>query len=362
MQSDKIITIRNKQISESSSPYVIAEVGVNYYDIAKKENIDFMDAAKLMISKAAKERADAVKFQTYKADSLASKNSPAYWDTSEEETRSQYELFKKYDSFGEEEYKKLSEYCLQQGVDFLSTPFDFQSADFLESLMPVYKISSSDITNHPFIEHIANKGKPIFLSTGASTVEEIKEALAVIEKEGCQDVVIMHCILNYPTQNRDANLGMIRHLKQLFPDNLIGYSDHTIPDSNMMILTTAFLFGATVIEKHFTLDKTLRGNDHYHSMDPDDLKRFINNLDILDEIIGKDRKEPLDSEEPARQFARRSIVANIDIPKGTVITNEMLTFKRPGTGISPKRIGEVVGKRAKKSIKNDELITQEILE
>jgi N-acetylneuraminate synthase len=351
-----------KEIDEGDRPFTVAEIGVNYYDIAQKEGIEPIDAAKLIVKEAADAGIDAVKFQTYKAEKLASKNSPAYWDTAEEPTQTQYELFKKFDRFGEGEFRDLADYCAKQDVLFLSTPFDEESADFLDPLMPVFKISSSDITNLPFIRYMARKKKPIFLSTGASTVDEIKEALGAIEMEGGGEVVIMHCILNYPTQNRDANLGMIKHLKQLFPDNLIGYSDHTVPDPDMMILTTAFLFGASVIEKHFTLDKTLQGNDHYHSMDPRDLKKFISNLEILDEIIGKDRKEPLDSEEPARKYARRSIVAKVDISEGTTITLEMLTFKRPGTGISPSRVNEIIGKKVKKLISNDEIILWEMLE
>jgi len=350
-----------RELHEGGRPFVVAEIGVNYYDIAQKDGITPMEAAKLLVKEAADAGVDGVKFQSYKAEKLASKNSPAYWDTAEEPTQSQYELFKKFDKFGEGEFKELAEYCSEQNVMFLSTPFDEESADFLDPLMPVFKISSSDITNLPFIKHIAGKNKPIFLSTGASTVDEIKEAVSTINDQGERDIVIMHCILNYPTKNNDANLGMIKHLKQLFPKYLIGYSDHTLPDSNMLILTTAYLFGASVIEKHFTLDKSLQGNDHYHSMDPNDLRRFVRNIELLEEIVGMDEKEPLDSEEPARRYARRSIVAKMDIAEDAIITKEMLTFKRPGTGISPTLLDEVVGKRAKKAIGVDEIVTWELL-
>lgn len=352
----KKIKINNKIISESSKPFIIAEAGVNYYDIAKKENIEPIEAAMLMIKEAADARADAIKFQTYKAEKIASKYSPAYWDTTKESTSSQYELFKKYDKFGEQEYKELAKYAREKNIIFMSTPFDNEAVDFLDELMPVFKISSSDITNTPFIKYIAEKQKPIFLSAGASTIDEIKDAVSTIENEGNNQIVIMHCILNYPTKYEDANLGMIKHIQKVFPDYLVGYSDHTLPDSSMLVLTTAVLLGATVIEKHFTLDKSLKGNDHYHSMDTKDLRRFIGNLELLEKIIGSEIKEPLESESSARKYARRSIVAKVDIPKDIVITGDMVAFKRPGTGIAPKFLDKVIGKKAKREIKGDAII------
>ena len=352
----KIIKINNRTISEISKPFIVAEAGVNYYDIAKKENIEPIEAAKLMVKEAANAGADSIKFQTYKAEKLVSKYSPAYWDTTKESTKSQYELFKNYDKFGEEEYRELARYAKEKKIVFFSTPFDKEAVDFLDALMTVFKISSSDITNIPFIKYIAKKQKPIFLSTGASTIEEIKDAVSAIEKERNNQIVIMHCILNYPTKYDDANLGMIKHLKKVFPDYLIGYSDHTLPDSCMFALTTAVLLGAKVIEKHFTLDKSLQGNDHYHSMDSEDLRRFVDNLELLEKIIGKEIKEPLESESSARKYARRSIVAKIDISEDTLLTGDMLTFKRPGTGISPKFLEKVTGKKAKRDIGKDEVI------
>ena len=351
------IKIDNKTLTETSRSFIVAEVGVNYYDIADKEGISPFEAAKLMIEEATKAGADAVKFQTYKAEKLASKYSPAYWDASVEPTRSQYELFKKFDKFGEEEFNKLAKHCKKNKICFLSTPFDFESVDYLDKIMPVYKIASADITNIPFIKYIAQKNKPIFLSTGASTIEEIKEAVKTITEEGNTQIVIMHCILNYPTKYDDANLGMIRYLKNSFPDYLIGYSDHTFPDENMMVLLTAFLLGATVIEKHFTLDKTIHGNDHFHAMDPQDLIKFNENMDIIMKISGEEKKKVIEAEKTSRKFARRSIVAINDIPEGNIITKNMITFKRPGTGISPKCYEQVLGMKAKRDIKNDEILS-----
>ena len=353
----KIIKISKKEISDTTCPFVIAEAGVNYYDIAKAEDITPIDAAKLMVKAAADAGADAIKFQTYKAENLASKYSPAYWDVAKENTRSQYELFKKYDKFREDEYVELARYAKEKKIIFMSTPFDDAAVDFLDALMPVFKISSSDITNKPFITYMARKQKPIFLSTGASTIEEIKEAVSTIEREGNSQIVVMHCILNYPTEYKNANLGMIKHLEKTFPDYPIGYSDHTLPDSNMLVLTTAVLLGARVIEKHFTLDKSLKGNDHYHSMDVDDLRTFVDNLELLEKIIGKERKEPLESELSARKYARRSLVAKCFISKGTKITNGLLASKRPGIGISPKDLDKVLGVETIKDIDTDEIIT-----
>lgn len=345
-----------------NNPYLIAEIGVNYYDIAKKENISKMDAAKLMIKEAKISGADAVKFQSYKADTIASKNSPAYWDQGEEPTDSQYELFKKFDSFGKEEYKELANYCREIGIMFLSTPFDFGSIDYLDEFMDVYKISSSDLTNIPFIKRVAKKQKPVILSTGASTIDEVKLAIKTIENEGNNAIGLMHCVLSYPTEYEDANLLMIKYLKDNFPNYDIGFSDHTRPDDKMLVLTTAYLYGANIIEKHYTLDKTLKGNDHYHAMDPKDIKIFKDNISFIKKINGKYDKVPLLCERESRKQARRSIVAKQDIATGKKITEEMLTFKRPGTGISPSDLEKIIGKKVKVAIKEDDLISYDNLE
>lgn len=343
-------------------PFLIGEIGVNFYDIAKKENITPMDAAKLMIKEAKNAGIDAVKFQTYKAEKIASRNSPAYWDLDEEPTTSQFELFKKFDTFGSEEYRELAEYCREVGIMFLSTPFDFEAIDFLDDLMDVYKISSSDLTNIPFIKAIALKNKPIILSTGASTLKEIKEAVNAIEEVSNVDIGLMHCVLSYPTKDEDANLLMIKDIKEQFEGYDIGYSDHTKPDDKMLILTTAYLYGANIIEKHFTLDKTLTGNDHYHAMDVEDVKTFNENIELINKIKGKKVKQPLVCESLSRKEARRSIVASKDIKKGEEITRDNITFKRPGTGISPSKVDEIIGMNANEDITEDTLLTYEMLE
>jgi sialic acid synthase SpsE len=344
-------------------PYLIAEIGVNYYDIAKKENISLLNAAKLMIDKAKEGGADAVKFQSYKAESLASKDSPGYWDKDEEPTDTQFDLFKKFDFFGVNEYTELAEYCNKVKIDFLSTPFDFDSVDYLDDLVKYYKVASADITHYPLLEKIADKGKPVFLSTGASTVDEIKGAIDIIQDIDSEiEIVLMHCVLSYPTKNVDANLKRIKHLKNNFEGFEIGYSDHTRPDENMVILSAAYVFGAKVIEKHFTLDKTLPGNDHYHAMNVDDLKKIRYNLEILNEVLSKDEKDFLKVEEISRKNARRSIVLAKDMKKGQIITEEDIIIKRPGVGISPTEYYNVLGKKINKDLKEDHILKREDLE
>lgn len=339
---------------------LIAEVGVNYYDIAKKLGISDMEAAKLMVKEAADAGIHAVKFQTYKAGTLAAKASPYYWDITEEPTRSQYELFQKFDRFGYEEYKEISEYCNETGIEFFSTPFDFESADYLDELMSVYKISSSDLSNLPFIEYQAKKNKPILLSTGASELSEIEAAVAAIRKHNDQEIVLLHCVLEYPTPYEDVNLNKIASLKKQFPDCRIGYSDHTKPTPDCDVIKTAYNLGAVCVEKHYTLDKTLQGNDHYHGMDPEDAKRILSEIDKINMLRGSGEIKCLDTELTARKNARRSIVSDTDIKAGTVITEDMLTFKRPGTGISPVRMDLVVGKTAVSDIAEDTILTEEM--
>jgi N-acetylneuraminate synthase len=327
-------------------PFIIAEAGVNH-----EGN---MDLAKRLIDEAAEGGAHAIKFQTYKAETIASKDSPYYWDITKEPTRSQFELFKKYDSFWKNEYEKLKRHCDEAGIEFMSTPFDVESATFLNDLMNVFKISSSDITNLPFIEYQCSFGKPIILSTGASYLWEVQQAVETIEKHG-NKLCLMHCVLNYPTPDENANLGMIKDLIKHFPQVVPGYSDHTLP-KNMDICKSSVLLGAAVIEKHFTHDKTLPGNDHYHAMDKEDLKHFNKVMDELFVTLGSFTLTSLPDEEKARMNARRSLVAMKDIQEGEVVTKEHLTWKRPAHGISPRFIQELIGKQALRNIGEDEVL------
>ena len=338
--------IDSQSTMEQQMPYIIAEAGVNHEGS--------MDLAKRLIDEALEGGADAIKFQTYKADTIASKDSPAYWDLSKEPTTNQHALFQKHDKFWKGEFEELKRYCDQAGITFLSTPFDVDSANFLNDLVDVFKISSSDITNKPFIEHICRFGKPIILSTGASDLWEIKEAKTWIDVFQVP-LALLHCVLNYPTKDKDAHLGMIKGLQAAFPDNIIGYSDHTLP-KDMQTPLVAALLGARIIEKHFTYDKNLPGNDHYHAMDKADLKRFFQMLDNVWTLLGQFKVEALPEEELARKHARRSLVAKRNISQGKVITFEDLTWKRPAHGISPKDIDHVVGKLATQNIAEDSIL------
>lgn len=345
MKIEQIFNIPKMPL-EISVPYVIAEAGVNHEGK--------MEIAQRLVAEAAEAGADAIKFQTYKAETLASKDSPAYWDTSKESATNQYELFKKHDSFWKKEFEELKKCCDKAGITFLSTPFDVQSAYFLNDLMDVFKISSSDITNKPFIEFLCHFGKPVLLSTGASELSEIAEAVQWIEAKG-NSLCLMHCVLNYPTADENAALGMIPALKRIFPNHAVGYSDHTLP-GDMRNLETAVLLGASVIEKHFTHDKTLPGNDHYHAMDMRDLKSFYKRIRNTLATIGPLTVRALPEEEPARRNARRSLVAVRNISAGERITGADLTWKRPAHGISPKYIDKVIGMTARRVLPEDTVL------
>lgn len=346
MKLKELFNTINPHENRLYKPFVIAEIGVNYEGS--------MELAKRLVDEAKEGGADAVKFQTYKADTIASKNSPAYWDTTKEPTLSQHELFTKHQGFWLDEMKELKAYCDKVDIEFMSTPFDVESATFLNDMMDVYKISSSDLTNKPFIEYMCGFGKPIILSTGASSLSEVQEAVSWIEKFG-NPLALLHCVLNYPTPDENANLGMIMDLKAKFPDKIIGYSDHTLPN-DMKVCEIATLLGSVIIEKHFTHDKTLPGNDHYHAMDKEDLKVFRNNLERTFDVLGGFKLIALEDEATSRREARRSLVASRNIPKGKIIEKEDLTFKRPAHGVSPKYIDDIVGKVAAFDINEDDII------
>ena len=349
------IKLGNKVISSKGLPYVIAEIGVNHEGS--------LDMAYELIDLAKKGGANAVKFQTYKANTLATKSSPAYWDTSKEQTLSQYKLFQKYDHFGPDEYIKLYEHSLRTGIDFLSTPFDDDAIEFLEPLVPFFKIASSDLTNLPFLRKVGSKGKPVILSTGASSIEEIEMAVNTFSEVGCNDLALLHCILNYPTKTENAHLNMITGIKKFFPEKIIGYSDHTLPDESMTSLVTAFLLGAKIIEKHFTHDKALPGNDHYHAMDVSDLLRFTSIAQKITTLRGlSDDKKPIIEEEDSRLYARRSIVLLNDVVSGSYLAENDITYKRPGTGISPIYWDKVIGKKLLRDIKADDILNWEDIE
>ena len=328
-------------------PYLIAEIGVNHGgDLGK---------AIEMIDQVAEIGWHCAKFQTYKADKLASKNSPAYWDQTKEPTASQHELFKKFDMFGPAEYLILAEHCKARDVDFLSTAFDFEAVDDLNASLPFYKVASADITNIPLLRKIASKNKQVVLSVGAAEVYEIQRAVFELEAHGAVYVSLLHCVLNYPTPPEHANLAAIATLARLFPGYEIGYSDHVVPDEEMTALQMAILMGATVIEKHFTYDRSLTGNDHYHAFDREIGHAFMKKLAAMQELAGTGAISAV-SQRSAIRNARRSIVAAETIKKGTILTEANLTTKRPGSGVPSIYWDDVIGKRAATDIAEDTVL------
>jgi sialic acid synthase SpsE len=336
-----------------SKPYFIAEVGVNH-----ENNLNL---AEKIIKQASIGGASAVKFQTYKAELLASKKSPAYWDTSKVKIDSQFKLFKKFDKLRDSDYIKLKNICDFYKVDFLSTPFDNNSALMLNKLVKYFKIASADINNKPLLDCILKFNKPIIFSTGASHQKEIDYTYNYLKNKNNKiDIAILHCILSYPTHYNDCNLNAINFFINRYKDSFIGLSDHTIPDENMIILTKAYELGAVIIEKHFTEVK-LKGkknNDHFHSINFIDLKKFFENIKILKQINNNkfNKRLVLKCEEKSRRFARRSMYTLNKIKKGEILNQMNIIPKRPGFGISPLHVDKLYGKRALKNLNPDTLI------
>ena len=316
-------------------PEIIAEIGVNYYDIALQRSLSALDAAKLMVREAKDAGITVVKFQTYKAEKLAAEDSPAYWDTTEEPTQSQRELFSKFDKLTHADYRSLADYCNTVGVEFMSTCFDADSARALDPAVKRHKIASADLTNEGLLSVIGSFRKPVLLSTGASTKSEIRKAVAILEKAGATNITLLHCVLLYPTPPERANLWKIASLKKEFPDFAIGYSDHT--KVNRDVLVTAWLLGAGVIEKHFTLDKSLPGNDHYHAAAPGDLSSLLGHFSTVRSMMGAEVENWYDEyEEKARTFARRGVYLVRDVCKDEPLSENDVEFLRPqADGISP---------------------------
>jgi N-acetylneuraminate synthase len=332
---------------------IVAEAGVNH-----EGNVE---TALEMISAAAAAGVDAVKFQTYKAERLATRSSSSYWDETKEPATSQFDLFKRYDRFEPDDYQRLEAACRDHGVLFLTTPFDVDVVDWLDPLQSLWKIASGDLTNVPLLERVGATGKPVLLSTGASTLDEIREAEQRLRLAGSPAVSLLHCTLAYPTAPSDAAIGSIRALAREFPDTVLGYSDHTVPPVSFQAIEAAVTLGARVVEKHYTLDKSLPGNDHYHAFEPTEFAALRVRLDMLHDLLGSSEKTVLPAEQAARLGARRSVVSRGAIPRDTVITRAMLDVKRPGGGIEPRYIDELVGRRAASDIADDTTLEWEML-
>ncbi|PHS31926.1 MAG: N-acetylneuraminate synthase [Alkaliphilus sp.] len=326
--------------------YIIAEAGVNHNGC--------MEIAKKLVDKAKEAGVDCVKFQTFIARNIVSKlaQKADYQRKQTDSNESQLDMLKKLElSFSD--FVELEKYCKSKEIEFLSTAFDLESIDFLNSLdMKRWKIPSGEITNLPYLMKIAKLNKPIILSTGMSTMGDIKAALTVLRDNGANDVTVLHCTTEYPTPFEDVNLNAMNTIKNEF-DVEIGYSDHT---KGIEIPIAAVAMGATVIEKHFTLDRNMEGPDHKASLEPDELKAMVSAIRNVEIALGTGEKKPVESEKKNMIVARKSIIAKRRIKKGEVLTEDNLAVKRPGNGISPMRWFELIGKTAIEDFEEDELI------
>lgn len=350
------IQIGKKFIGPTDPTYVIAEAGVNHNNSLAR--------AKDLIKKAADAGADAIKFQTYKAERLTTKTAPRFWEWKGEPIKkgTQYDSYRTMDvdKFPLKHYPELIKTCKKYGIEFISTPFDEDSADALVKLgMKAIKVSSSDLTNLPFLTHLAKHKLPMLLSTGASTMGEIEEAVHTIEEAGNKKIVIMQCTLVYPTPYEHANLRVIPTLVTVFPEYPIGLSDHTL---GTHVPPAAVALGARMVEKHYTVDKTLPNSpDHHLSVNPSELREMVEAIRHVEASLGTSRKYVLPAEHHTYLYDKRSLVSARDIKKGTKITKDMLTHKRPGTGVRPKYRDIIVGRHASVDIPADTTITWEMI-
>ena len=329
---------------------VIAEAGVNHNGS--------LDMAQELIEAAADVGANIVKFQTFTADAIVSKEAEKaeYQKETTSTKESQYEMIKKLE-LDKEAHLELMAYCKQKGIEFLSSPFDHKSIDLLDELgLKRFKIPSGEITNLPYLRHIGRMGKPIIMSTGMSTLDEVRDALNILLKAGAKkdEITILHCNTEYPTPMKDVNLNAMLTIKDELGVN-IGYSDHTL---GIEVPIAAVAMCATVIEKHFTLDRSLPGPDHTASLEPDELKAMVTAIRNIERAMGDGVKQPSPSETKNINIVRKSIVAAKNIEKGEIFTEENLAVKRPGTSISPMRWDEIIGRFAERDYKVDEFIEQ----
>lgn len=330
--------------------FIIAEAGVNH-------NGD-MELGKKLIEAAKESGADAVKFQTFKTEKIITKIAPksTYHLQATKKEESWFELLKSQE-LKKEHHHILIDHCKKVEIEFLSTPYDEESVDLLKELnIPLFKVASTDLTNIPLLKYIAKNQKPIIISTGMATIEEIDDALTAIRTEGNNDIAILHCTANYPAKIENANIRVISSFIQRYPNLIVGYSDH-IPHN--CVAHAAISLGARIYEKHFTLDKNLPGPDHLSSLEPHELKVLIDEIRMIETVLGSSNKQVTSDEEENRYKLRKSIVTNDRIKTGDIFTFNNLSIKRPGTGILPKEIYNIVGKRASKDIENDTVLAIE---
>ncbi len=328
---------------QSNQCYIIAEIGGNFTTL---------EEAKLLIDEASKCNVNAVKLQTYKADTITSKK--AIFDMENTGVVSQHSLFKKFE-IDEKLHFDVFKYAETKGLDWFSTPSHESDVELLEQCnVGAYKIGSDDAINLPFLEYVAKKGKPIILSTGMCTLEEVKESVGVIISEGIEKLIILHAITSYPTHEQHVNLRAIQTLMKEFPQLDIGYSDHTLTPVASLC---AVAMGARVIEKHFTYDKQANGPDHILSADPREMQWLVESIRSFEKMRGNGIKKPAQSEKTTRKNNRKSIIITEGLKAGSKINRNDLSIKRPGTGIQPKFFNQVLGRTIKNNLNKDDVLT-----
>lgn len=326
--------------------FIIAEAGVNH-------NGD-MQTARRLIDTAAAAGADAVKFQTFKTENLVCRNAKkaAYQMETTSAEESQFDMLKKLE-LTPDMHRELISYCHKKNIMFLSTPFDLDSLRYLVDCgLAIIKIPSGEITNYPLLREAAKSGKRIILSSGMSTLDEVREAVAVLKENGSSDITVLHCNTEYPTPFSDVNLRAMQTIREKLGVS-VGYSDHT-QGTEAAVAATAL--GAEIIEKHFTLDKNMEGPDHKASLEPDELTEMVRAIRHIEQALGDGEKEPSESEKKNMSVARKSIVAGRGIKAGERFSEENLAAKRPGTGVSPMLWNQVIGRKAKRDFAADEMI------
>lgn len=326
--------------------FIIAEAGVNHNGS--------MEIARKLVDEAVLAGADAVKFQTFKAENLVCKNAgkAEYQMETTDQEETQFDMLKKLE-LTPDMHEQLIEYCSQKNIMFLSTPFDVESLRYLVQCgVSLIKIPSGEVTNYPYLREVGKTGKKVILSTGMSTLQEVRDAVKVLKDNGSREITVLHCNTEYPTPYADVNLKAMLTLRDELGIN-VGYSDHT---QGIAVPIAAAALGATVIEKHFTLDRNMEGPDHKASLEPHELQAMVKAIKNIESALGDGKKEPSESERKNIGIARKSIVARCDISRGELFTEENLTTKRPGTGVSPMHWNEIIGQKARRSFYKDELI------
>jgi N,N'-diacetyllegionaminate synthase len=337
-QADKVTTM--------ASVFIIAEAGVNHNGS--------MDLALKLVDAAKESGADAVKFQTFQAELLATRSAhkAAYQERTTPDAESQFEMLRRLE-LDAAAHDKILQHCRKVGIQFLSSPFDEQSADLLESLdVPLFKVPSGEITNLPFLEHLARKRRPLIVSTGMSTLGEVEAAVHVMQAAGATELTLLHCVTEYPAPYDQINLRAMQTLRTAF-GLPVGYSDHT-PGIEIAIAATAL--GAEVIEKHFTLDRSLPGPDHAASLEPDELAEMIRSIRHVSAALGNGIKAPAACEVPNISVARKSVVAARELCSGHQLASEDLVIKRPGNGISPSLLPALIGRTLRSPLLKDQVI------